>query len=133
MSVETSVSLSVSLLPFWALGEMAKSPIKPKTSLLKGSMEVGWGQPCASLANPSGSWGRGEPLYLLWTWGACQRGASSSAQSSVTGGGTSCSRKFSFWKMLLKVELGEPLKGRQPSPPRFWESSVRRASRELPR
>lgn len=30
--------------------------------------------------------------------------------------------------MLLNAELGEPLKGLQPSPPQFWDSSVRSAS-----
>lgn len=50
-------------------------------------------------------------------------------QSSVTGGGMSCSWKFSFWKMLLKAgPLWEPLNGLQLSLLRFWESSVRRAS-----
>lgn len=50
-------------------------------------------------------------------------------QSSVTGGGMSCSWKFSFWKMLLKAgPLWEPLKGLKLSLLRFWESSVRRAS-----
>ena len=50
-------------------------------------------------------------------------------QSSVTGGGMSCSWKFSFWKMLLKAgPLWVLPNGLQLSLLRFWESSVRRAS-----
>lgn len=52
-------------------------------------------------------------------------------QSSATGGGASCSWKFSFWNTLLKAgPLWEPANGLQLSPLRFWESSVRRASCE---
>ena len=41
----------------------------------------------------------------------------------------SCSWKFSFWKTLLKAgPLWEPLNGLRLSLPRFWESSVSRAS-----
>lgn len=71
-----------------------------------------------------------EPLFRVWEAEEAKpgrRGPSSAAlgsslglqgqvrgrlQSSVAGGGMSCSWKFSFWKMLLKAEpLWEPPNG----------------------
>lgn len=73
-------------------------------------------------------WLLGRELIGEGAWVQCLGSCLLGSQSSVTGGGTSCSWKFSFCKMLLNAELGEPLKGLQPSPPQFWESSVRSAS-----
>lgn len=80
------------------------------------------------------AWGRGVLGDPSPCWPVSGLQAQERLQSSVTGGGMSCSWKFSFWKMLLKAgPLWEPPNGLQLSLLRFWESSVRRASLELPR
>lgn len=69
------------------------------------------GSQCGALeAQPVGRGSRGREGALGILGGL--QGQAQAHQSSVTGGGVSCSWKFSFWKMLLKAEpLWEPLKG----------------------